>query len=486
MQRRVRTTKKLAQRVDMNYFKYPHPFRRWKTWLAIGLPLIAVVWIGWAAFANEKEMYSSGAVSVSHQVFGQQCAACHEVQEDTFRKHVTDLGCKTCHDGPPHEMPDQKTHRARVAVRGNEPVKIECGTCHVEHNAAVRLAAVDDKNCIECHGNLALSSDSPSPSIETKIGGFNAGHPEFAVVRTKKEDPGVIKLNHQTHLREGLSGPKGRVLLECGDCHRAPGTREAWPYGEARFRTASASKKEPAPLAGKTSNRYMAPVRHAYACASCHQLDFDRRITESIPHDWSGEKSEAEIVREFINRKFREYLAKNPNAWREPPAERRQLPGKPVEQAAVARSAEEWLRQAVADSENVVWNKTCKLCHTINTAPGKDPKVERPEAYFEVEKLWMPRARFDHEPHRLMKCEDCHTDVRKSIKTADLLMPKIAECQQCHAPGKAEYRCFECHDYHDWTQKQRTKGKFSIRELTTSMRLQATPSEAPKAETKQK
>ena len=34
-----RTTKKRAQRIDLNYFKRPHPFRRWRFWLSVAVPL---------------------------------------------------------------------------------------------------------------------------------------------------------------------------------------------------------------------------------------------------------------------------------------------------------------------------------------------------------------------------------------------------------------------------------------------------------------
>jgi hypothetical protein len=42
---RTRTTKKLAQRIDLNYFKRPTPLKRAKLWLSLLLPLLALVWI---------------------------------------------------------------------------------------------------------------------------------------------------------------------------------------------------------------------------------------------------------------------------------------------------------------------------------------------------------------------------------------------------------------------------------------------------------
>ena len=42
---RVRTTKALAQRIDLNYFKRPIPLRRWRFWLIVLLPLASFLWL---------------------------------------------------------------------------------------------------------------------------------------------------------------------------------------------------------------------------------------------------------------------------------------------------------------------------------------------------------------------------------------------------------------------------------------------------------
>ena len=41
MLRRVRTTKNLAKRIDMEYFARPHPMRRWRFILSLAIPLIS-------------------------------------------------------------------------------------------------------------------------------------------------------------------------------------------------------------------------------------------------------------------------------------------------------------------------------------------------------------------------------------------------------------------------------------------------------------
>ena len=41
---RTRTTKKLAQRIDMNYFQRPHALRRWKVLLSVACVAAAAIW----------------------------------------------------------------------------------------------------------------------------------------------------------------------------------------------------------------------------------------------------------------------------------------------------------------------------------------------------------------------------------------------------------------------------------------------------------
>jgi hypothetical protein len=100
---RTRTAKALAQRIDLNYFKRPHPFRRWKTVLSIAVPAAVLVWLAGSAAGGSKAPYSSGPVAAAHQVFGGKCERCHVTQARAFRAHVTDNMCVSCHDAPAHK-----------------------------------------------------------------------------------------------------------------------------------------------------------------------------------------------------------------------------------------------------------------------------------------------------------------------------------------------------------------------------------------------
>ena len=95
---RTRTTKKLAQRIDLNYFKRPSSYKRTKFWLTLLLPLFAFAWIAWRTVAKDSRVYSSGRMSAAHAVLERECAACHVEKAGTFSAKATDSACLACHD----------------------------------------------------------------------------------------------------------------------------------------------------------------------------------------------------------------------------------------------------------------------------------------------------------------------------------------------------------------------------------------------------
>src|SRR5437899_2518762 len=74
--------------------------------------------------------------------------------------------------------------------------------------------------------------------------------------------------------------------------------------------------------------------------------------------------------------------------------------------------------------------------------------------------------------HPQFSCASCHQRALKSTETSDILIPGIATCQKCHAPGAgyAESRCFECHTYHDWEKRKEIKPSFTLPALQMSGR----------------
>ena len=83
---------------------------------------------------------------------------------------------------------------------------------------------------------------------------------------------------------------------------------------------------------------------------------------------------------------------------------------------------------------------------------------------------WMPAATFSHGAHEEARCESCHSNVRDSIDTKDVLLPGIATCRQCHADQtlhpKVGSDCTLCHSYHDSLEMPADK-KRTIKEIVS-------------------
>lgn len=456
MIRRTRTTKTLAKRMDLQYFARPYPFRRWRFLLSVAAPALALVWlVGHYATGRPQKVYSSGPLSASHAVFSSQCNLCHLQQAGGFREEVQDKACLGCHDAPLH-----------TAKQSFSPA---CGSCHVEHKGSLQLARTADNLCTQCHTDLKNKLRHGTTDFVADIGGFDRRHPEFAPLRRGNGDPGQVKLNHHAHLQANLAGPHGPVQMQCSDCHRQlnrPGAA-AWPYaGGPEVKTVAASSPaSPADPSdrGLHGRAYMLPIKYVDQCAGCHtkDLQFDKRLADAVPHD------KPEVVHNFLLAKYKAYIAAHPGALHEPQPLMYPIPARnPREAQPVPRNEAEWVTYQVQGAERLLWNKGCKLCHTVQATGGPLPQIAKSN----IPVRWLPNSHFDHDAHRMMSCESCHAGARNSRETANVLIPGIASCRQCHKEGgarveAAEGRCFECHDYHKWVNEQPVKGKYEIRQL---------------------
>lgn len=395
---RTRSTKKLAQRINLTYFKTLGGIPRWRRFLSAGCVAACLVWLGWYALAGSGKPYSAGPVARAHALFGENCGICHGSQAG-FRQTATDRACLACHDGPIHNTAQTSTPA--------------CSTCHVEHQGAFRSANTSDQACAQCHADLAAHDKNNPAKFASGVGDFGRSHPEFAVLRPGRKDPGTIQFNHQVHLDPDrpVRGPRGSIQLKCADCHRSSG-RET-----------------------------MAPVSYAEHCSACHPLEFDRRFSESVPH------KEPKAVYDFVADKLTAYIAAHPSEI--PPA----------------RNAQEWVREPLAAAQLLLWRKTCRQCHALSYPNGPDALPEVAKAA--ITQRWLPDANFHHRAHQMVECGSCHGKVASSRQTSDVLIPGIQTCRQCHhsGPAAAENRCFECHTYHDWSKEQPVNGAFTIRQL---------------------
>jgi hypothetical protein len=449
---RTRTTKKLAQRIDLNYFKRPTPLKRTKFWLSLALPALALLWVVWHGFAHDSSVYSSGRMSEPHAVLESQCAACHVQIAGTFSAQASDAACLSCHDAPMH-------HTTRHAA-------LRCADCHTEHRGRVNIIAAKNQSCAQCHGNL--KSGSAAARFAAHIESFEDGHPEFAALRDNARDPGTIKLNHAIHMKPIRRGPNGpNVQLACGDCHRPSAVEPSLTYSDAKYRSATVSyssneELSPSPTGtlqpshSASGRELMAPVKFANACAGCHSLAFDKRFDEGVPHD------KPEVVRAFLEKQFTEYISAHPGDLREVRDPGRDLTGKPLQPVVRVYTQKEWIAAKISDAEELLSRKTCKQCHALNTGAQQNnlPSIEPARTTIK----WMPHAAFDHDAHRGFSCASCHEKALTSTETADVLLPGIATCKTCHAPGpdRAESRCFECHTYHDWSKRKEVNPTFTL------------------------
>ncbi len=470
MSRRVRTTKNLAQRMDLQYFKRPHPFRTWRLWLSILVPVIAAGWFA-AERASSQKILSSGPLSAAHAVLGKKCGVCHVTTLGIFRAKVSDDACTKCHDAPAH-------HADQVAF------KVSCGSCHIEHRGSLRLASTEDATCTQCHAELR--SRGGNLQFVRAIKNFDNEHPEFAALRSGARDPGQIKLNHCAHLRPNLAGPTSPVQMDCQDCHRVGDTDANWPYAASETISVSSSQSASRALTGGADTRadvkhshshdYMLPISYVNQCAGCHvkDLQFDKRFDQAAPHD------KPEIVQAFLVQKYSEYFASHPGALSEAVAPGRNLPGSISASVAqshvpVPRTRGEWMDQQIMLADRLLFDKGCKLCHVMIGGNSAEPKESLPMvAKSSILTRWFLHAEFSHDSHRPLTCTACHSRAPESRETSDILLPGIASCRSCHEDAgprhdAASGRCSECHTYHDWNKERPTKGTFTIPQLRAAL-----------------
>lgn len=199
----------------------------------------------------------------------------------------------------------------------------------------------------------------------------------------------------------------------------------------------------------------MAPPTFARTCAGCHLLEFDERFKEGVPHE------KPEVVHAFVVKKFQDYIATHPAELRVPRDPDRNLAEKPISPPVRLLTPAQWVAERTVEAGQLLWKKTCKQCHTLHFPEGA---VLPAVAKANITARWMPHAQFDHDAHRGFACVNCHAGAPTSKETSEILLPGIAVCRTCHAPGEnhAEARCFECHTYHDWSQRKEVTPRFLL------------------------
>ena len=510
----LRTSRELAERVEIDSQKHVNRFRR-TTWIiAFVCGLATAVWLTYAALQGEQRIYDGGRVSRAHRMFENDCAKCHT--EWSVLERLTSLNdsvasvaeekCVACHDGAPHfVLAGQKTPPSNPLDAHHG---VACATCHREHDNQDVLSRVADQHCVKCHQDLRSVHPGPIATVDGiqrfEQGSAAVAHPDFALQRALAAPPGKsgarpdhvmpdiaelleyferpgeaprwqdaaqIRFNHALHLKPGLPGKDGQPVdlsRDCQACHQPDAER-----------------------------RLMLPIRYEQHCRSCHPLFFDTQYpAETVPHErpeivrgfltdfYAVQKRDADAGRAGAPARPRPGQPDNPNVAEEQGHAPAHLPAAAVEQvrqqvAGAEQAARQHLLKDYMPHIQINQFKRsggCGYCHTV-TVPADSSiwKIQPPR----IPERWLPHSRFSHDSHRIIDCTECHRQwssgksITESRSTGDVLIPGIELCRQCHtatpAAGTPPARklsgartdCVECHRYHQ-RNSERFRGTQTI------------------------
>lgn len=388
-----------------------------------------------AAHLPSDHAWSSGPLHAAHQNLASRCETCHE---QPFIR-VRSSACLECHGSSVHR-------HVGMDVNVEQLDSTRCAQCHAEHNEPATLVRADAGLCVACHGRLERVAEGSGAA--TRVTDFAREHPEFRVSllmprsatanewAPQRETLGTagfreqsrLKFPHDTHLDpKGIKSADGTLVMRCADCHVA-----------------------------EAGGRRMQQVRMEEHCQSCHRLDFEPADPErQVPHG---------AVTRVVQTLNEYYSARYLEGYPDPLATAR--PDRRVARPGVQLSPAERARLLAAASDkawrvarDLIERRTCQDCHVVEVVTGEVAATSTPWRVLPVllTSEWMPKAQFDHARHAttLSECDSCHT-ARKSHEAADVLMPRIAACRECHsgtegtrtADDRVASTCMLCHSFH--------------------------------------
>jgi hypothetical protein len=445
-----RTSKTISERVDIGFHRRGNWLRRGRWWASLAALGVALLVPAWAAIDRNERIYEAGPLSTAHQLIANDCAKCHTdswrpalrvVQLDDRLRSTPDKACTVCHAGPPH-------HQDQLAA------DTDCAACHREHHGREALARVDDRYCTQCHDNLK-TIHGESQTFARHIHDF-AAHPEFALFRSSQEvrsqehkvyevarpegehwtDRTELRFNHKKHCgEEGLLLPDHtRRALKCEHCHQVD-----------------------------LSTGGIRPISHEQHCAECHgtllHFDEQRFADQKVAHG-----PVAKVRGELLDR-YARLAQRRPELAEDAPlvSPEREVPGP---QPKLSEAGWQWVNERVETGLDQLLNRKqlgCRYCHTVESHEDDlgDWSVVDPK----IPSYWLRQAVFRHDAHQLLTCVACHSEATTSSQTADILLPRIKQCHECHGSaakrGTARGECVECHLYHHG-EGSRMDGPLSI------------------------
>lgn len=372
------------------------------------------------------QSWNPGTLLRAHQSFGKACGTCHVIPFQQVQNKV----CQECH----------KTIGEHVDIKllsADLFPDARCASCHRDHKGEYGgeygggrgLARQDEHFCIDCHTDIKRVM----PTSQTgDVTDFVQRHPEFKLslpgsngryIRVRQSDKPKESSNlhfpHSAHLvKKGVRSPNGRVVLECSNCHQLD-----------------------------AGNKLFKPINMKEMCLECHSLQFEPAVTaRQVPH---GSVDEVMLtLKEFYASIALQDIPVDVIA---PPDLLRRKPGKQLseEERQVAFA---WAnRKAQKIAEDLFEVRVCNVCHEVTKIMDQtgDSFNITP---VRISQHWFSKARFDHGKHRSFACIDCHA-VEKSKQSADIAIPDITVCRNCHSgaeaqTGKIISTCLTCHGFH--------------------------------------
>ena len=362
----------------------------------------------------------SGEVMNSHKFFANDCAACHT---KAFVM-VEDAACTACHT-------KQHGHIDKVKFPSKELTSTRCATCHTDHQGPHPVRAAKQALCSDCHNDLDTKVEGMHLA---NVSDFATNHPQFKPTVWQDPSKGIqkrisldenplevsnLKFPHKTHMnvnrmRNPTTGKN--TQLECASCH-----------------------------VPEISGAYLEPVKMEEHCGDCHLLTFDSIAPKRMVSHGKPEEIYLELA-EF----YSALALKGGVTDKAAPEIVRRRPGTPLVNEEEKKEALQWADFKTKKASRYLFSASqCGSCHEI-TPDQKNASGYSVEPV-KVTQIWQPKSVFDHGKHKDVACAECHV-ADTSMKSSDVLLPKIEGCQTCHggeqATEKIPSTCISCHGFH--------------------------------------
>jgi hypothetical protein len=274
---RSQTTKTIAKRIDLSYFKSANALLRAKRVLIAIASCAAALYLAFNGWNRDQRLYNPGPVALAHANFEHNCFECHDSGgREGFIKTVSDSACLRCHDGPIHHG-----NQVRLVSAGADRAA-DCKSCHIEHRGRHALSTVSNDYCLQCHKDLSQNVKGGMTDVAGHVSVFRGSeHPRFgrelANSSGQWNDKTVVKFNHKLHME------RPEIQANCVLCHT---TSDVVPPGQPiksnsqppPYRT---EKDRPAEWGKSGERRYVLPVTYEKHCAACHQITLAPLTTPS-------------------------------------------------------------------------------------------------------------------------------------------------------------------------------------------------------------